>query len=244
MKFSHPFGWLSFFTDTTGRCVRRKGLRNLCGFALAWSALRECCVLSGLLCGLSPVSNMGRVCAPMSARSAGKSPTSSRSGARAAKGEGARIESEPPPKRGERPQAQRSGRRARKSGFPPLKSLQFYPQRPRSEAKCRRCGRPSGARKKGARTGFCRKGGAGGERPGEPRVRSPKKPPSGAEMARKGKIWALALCATTSAAARLAARRRALRRASQSDCKRAPKAACPLVRRMEYYEKKKKTRTI
>ena len=32
--------------------------------------------------------------------------------------------------------------------------------------------------------------------------------------------------------------------ASQSDCKRAPGPARPLVRRMEYYEKKKKTRAV
>lgn len=177
---------------------------------------------------------------------------------RAAKGEGARIESEPPPKRGERPQAQRSGRRARKSGFPPLKSLQFYPQRPRSEAKCRRCGRPSGARKKGARIGLLPEGGRGGRAARANRAdEAPKSRP--AERRRRGRAkygrWRFV---------RQRAQRRAWRHdagkgkaartgarlclcaasASQSDCKRAPEAACPLVRRMEYYEKKENSRDL
>lgn len=32
--------------------------------------------------------------------------------------------------------------------------------------------------------------------------------------------------------------------ASQSDCKRVPETACPLVRRMEYYEKKENSRDL
>lgn len=147
---------------------------------------------------------------------------------------------------------------ARKSGFPPLKSLLFYPQRPRSGAKCRRCGRPSGARKKGARTGCCRKGGAGGERPGEPRGRSPKKPPSGAETARKGKKCSAAvLCdnerggalgGTTRAKPKPRGHGRGFGRctaaASQSDCKRVPKGGVPLGSAHRNTTKKKKTRAI
>lgn len=193
MKFSHPLDGFHFSPIQRDVVFAAKG----CAISASshWldqpCASAACSLVCCSVCLLSAI--LGAFARPCPREAREKAQRAAGAEQRAAKGEGARIESEPPPKRGERPQAQRSGRRARKSGFPPLKSLQFYPQRPRSVAKCRRCGRPSGARKKGARTGCCRKGGAGGERPGEPRGRSPKKPPSGAETARKGKIWALAL---------------------------------------------------
>lgn len=141
----------------------------------------------GLLCGLSPVSNMGRVCAPLSARSAGKSPTSSRSGATGGKRRGSadRKASRRRNAASDRKRSAADGE-ARKSGFPPLKSLQIYPQRPRSGAKCRRCGRPSGARKKGARTGLLPEGGRGGRAARANRAdEAPKSRP--AERRRRGR---------------------------------------------------------